>query len=239
MKSSNQRYLTENIIQPIKCKVVVMFFLMLFIPAQQALAVSCHCFKERSFKPAQPASADPYILATARNSLLAAASGIDKGAVVRERMTGATETDLWLSSYLSTLVDISPDELLNGKDRASSWAVAFDAMDLNTDKLGGLFNEARKADEAAGMARALADPVLGRSFNIQEPTLARLRDAGANIAESALSLYLGGQLNRTAESIFGEVTSGKKTWGALFYSLGIRIDTVGDLIGEAVQKHMK
>ena len=235
MKNSNQRCLTEHLIKSIKCKVVLLLFLILFIPAQQALAVTCHCFKERSFKAAQPASADPYILATTRNSLLAAAAGIDKGAVVRQRMTGATETDLWLSNYLSTRVDNrSADQLLDARDQASSWAAAFDAMNLNTEKLGGLFQTTRKADDADGMARSLADPVLGRAFTIPETTLAQMRDTGANIAETALSLYLTGQLNQTPESIFSEVKAGKKTWGVLLNSLGIKIETVGDRIAEAV-----
>ena len=85
------------------------------------------------------------------------------------------------------------------------------------------------------MARALADPVLGRAFETGETTLNHLRDAGANIAESTLSLYLAGQLDRTPETILAEVSNGNKTWGSLFSSLGVRIDTVGDLIAEAVR----
>ena len=218
---------------------IALFLVMFLLPVQEAHGVSCHCFKERSFKPSQPASADPYILATARNSLLAAASGIDKGAVVRQRMTGATETDLWLSRYLSTRVSRSADQLLNDRDRSSSWSAAFDAAQLDTGTLGTAFQEARKGSEADRMARALADPVLGRAFNAGEPTLARLRDAGANIAEAALSLYLAGQLNLTPEKIWSDIKAGEKTWGSLFNSLDIRIDTVGDRIGAAVQKHMK
>jgi hypothetical protein len=214
---------------------IALFLVMFLLPAQEAHGVTCHCFKERTFKPAQPASADPYILATARNSLLAAASGIDKGAVVRQRMTGATETDLWLSGYLSTQISRSADQLLDARDSSSSWSGAFDAVELETGKLGTAFQEARKADNADGMARALADPVLGRTFNTGEATLARLRNSGANIAESALGLYLAGQMNRTPESILSDVRSGGKTWGALFNSMGIQIDTVGDRIAEAVR----
>ena len=214
---------------------IALFLVMFLLPAQEAHGVTCHCFKERTFKPAQPASADPYILATARNSLLAAASGIDKGAVVRQRMTGATETDLWLSGYLSTQINKSADQLLSARDRSSSWSGAFDAVELDTGKLGTAFQEAREAGNADGMARALADPVLGRAFNTGKPTLARLRGNGANIAESTLSLYLANRMNRTPESILRSVKTGEKTWGTLFNSLGIRIDTVGDLIGEEVR----
>ena len=210
--------------------------LLLFLLAPDTSeGVSCHCFKDRSFKPSQPASADPYILATARNSFLAAAAGIDKGTVVRQRMTGATETDLWLSRYLSTQVDRPADQLLRARDSSSSWSAALDAVDLDTGSFGTAFQEARKTGDADGMARALADPVLGRAFNAGEPTLGRLRHNGANIAEAALSLYLAARLKRTPESLLAEVGKGKQTWGSLFNSLGIKIDTVGDVIGEAVR----
>ena len=212
-----------------------LLFVLLFIPTQTAYAVTCHCFKERAFEASTPASADPYILATTRNSLLAAAAGIDKGAVVRQRMTGATETDLWLSNYLSTRVDNrSAEQLLDARDKASSWAEALDAVGLDSGKLGTAFQTARKADDADGMARSLADPVLGRAFTVAEPTLAQMRDAGANIAETALSLYLARQMNQTPESIFSEVREGKKTWGVLLNSLGIKIDRTGDMIAETV-----
>jgi len=236
MKNRNQRSLTEPLIKSEKYKVVVLFFLMLVISAQQARAVTCHCLKDREFKPSQPASADPYILATARNSLLAAAAGIDKGAVVRQRMTGATETDLWLSRYLSTRVDQTADQLLEARDKASSWTGAFESVKLNTSKLGNAFNDARKAGDAEGMARALADPVLGNTFDAQGATLALLRREKANIAESAVALYLAVKMVRTPEDILNEVRQGKQTWGSLFHSQGIRVDTVGDLIAGAVKK---
>ena len=237
MGSKVCQFLTKYSRPSIRWVPLLLFLVMLPIQPQKAHGnVTCHCFKERSFEPSQPASADPYILATTRNSLLAAAAGIDKGTVVRQRMTGATETDLWLSNYLSTRVDNrSADQLLDARDQASSWPAAFDAMNLNTEKLGGLFQTARKADNADGMARSLADPVLGRAFTVPEPTLAQMRDTGANIAETALSLYLTGQLNQTPESIFSEVKEGKKTWGVLLNSLGIKIETVGDRIAEAVK----
>lgn len=205
-----------------------------FLQAQVVLAVTCHCFKERSFKPSEPASADPYILATTRNSLVAAASGIEKGAVVKLRMTGTTETDLWLSSYLSTRVNKSTDGLLEARDKASSWPAALDGINLDTADLGPAFNDARKAADDDGMARALADTVMGKVFEAGEPALKRLKNGGANIAESALSLYLADRMKKTPETIFKEVESGKQTWGSLLNSLGIKIDTIGDRITEAV-----
>jgi hypothetical protein len=219
-----------------KVSLVLLYLFVSLFSALEAGAISCHCFRERTFNPVQPASADPYILATTRNSLLAAASGIDKAAVVRQRMTGASETDLWLSLYLSTLVDRTPDLLLEARDSSSSWSAAFDAVDLQTGKLGTAFQGAREAGKADGMARALADTVLGKAFKAGETTLERLRDNDASIAESTLSLYLSGRLKRTPESLLKDVKTGSKTWGGLLNSLDIRFDEIGDLIAEEVKQ---
>jgi len=197
-------------------------------------AVTCHCFRERTFEPTRPASADPYILATTRNSFLAAASGVDKGTVVRQRMTGASESDLWLSLYLSTLVDLSPEDLLEARDRNTTWGKAFEAMGLTTE-LGPAFQAARKKDDADGMARALAEQVLAKTFDTAQPSLDRMREKGAGIAESALSLYLAARLTRAPDHILAEVQRGQETWGSLLHSLGVPIETTGGLIAQAVR----
>ena len=130
---------------------------------------------------------------------------------------------------------LSADQLLDSRDKSSSWAAALDNMNLDTLELGAAFNRAREEGDADAMARALADPVLGRSFNAGKPTLLRFRRRGADIAESVLSLYLAGKLKRTPDDILNEIRKGKQTWGSLLNSLGVRIDTVGSLIAEAVK----
>ena len=51
--------------------------------ARAAPATACHCFTSRTFDPQQPAAADPYILATARSSVLSAAFSVPKAALAR------------------------------------------------------------------------------------------------------------------------------------------------------------
>ena len=172
---------------------------------------NCHCFKDRAFDPMQPASADPYVLATARNSLVAAASDITKGKVVKMRMTGAEETDVWLELYLETE---------RGKEDAVSPA----------------FKTAEKAGDREAMAAVLADKVLARTYRVEEETISRLRGAGANTAGVTLSLLIYERTGRDPGNIFAEVTDGKTTWGKTISSLGIALDTTGDLIMKSVNR---
>lgn len=236
MRDQIRQYVRSPFPKSIGHSVMLLCTFLFFASAQHVFAVSCHCFRDRSFNPSLPASADPYILATVRNSLLAAASGVDKGAVVRQRMTGSTETDLWLSLYLAKQTGRPVEEIQNARDQTQSWTAALDAIDIDTSKLGSDFKTASGKNDPEGMARALADPVIGNTFNAGESTLKRLGEDGANIAETTLSLYLGELMNRTPESVWNEVRSGERSWGFLLNSQGVIIETTGDLIAELVRK---
>jgi len=65
--------------------------------AEQAGA--CHCYQDRTFDPERPAAADPYILATARSTLVSAAFGVAKRDLVGAVMTGAAADDLLLAHW--------------------------------------------------------------------------------------------------------------------------------------------
>ena len=199
---------TRNITITTVALVAIVLFLATFPAPSWG---GCHCFKDRAFDPMQPASADPYVLATARNSLVAAASDITKGKVVKMRMTGAEETDVWLEVYLETE---------RGKEDAVSPA----------------FKTAEKAGDREAMAAVLADKVLARTYRVEEETISRLRGAGANTAGVTLSLLIYERTGRDPGNIFAEVTDGKTTWGKTISSLGIALDTTGDLIMKSVRK---
>lgn len=204
--------------------------IMFTLPVQAN--VSCHCFKQRTYEPARPDSADPYILATARNGLLAAVSGIPKSDVVRARMTGATEKDLWFSLYLSGRTGTAPKTLKGARAASGSWTEALDSLNLSTEELGPGFQTARRAGDDPGMSRALADAALAEGFRVTGESLKRLREAGAGNAEIALSLLLAQRTGQKPEAVLKEVELKKQTWGSILFSAGIAPESVSDLIAE-------
>lgn len=205
-------------------------FLILLSPLQGWGIVTCHCFKQREFEPARPATVDPYILATARNSLLAASSGYRKGDVVRERMTGATESDLWFSLFLAARTGTSPGALREARTGAGSWKEALDALSIPTGKLGPAFEEARRTGEEEAMSQALADLALVNGFKVSREVLARLRSAGAGNAEAVLSLLLAQRTRRDPGAVLEDVTSKRHTWGWLLHAAGIVPESLTDII---------
>jgi hypothetical protein len=204
---------------------------MFSLPAQAG--VTCHCFKQRTFEPGRPDSADPYILATARNGLLAAASGTQKSDVVRARMTGATESDLWFSLYLAARTGTPVKTLKGARAGSTSWAEAVDSLQLSTDNLGPAFETARRAGDDEGMSLALADLALAHGFKVSSELLKKLRAAGAGNAEVALSLLLAERTKRQPEAVLEDVDLKRQTWGSLLFSAGIAPESVSDLIWRA------
>lgn len=201
------------------------------IPSRPVMGeVSCHCFKQREYQPDRPASADPYILATARNSLLAAASHNKKGDVVRARMTGATERDLWFSLFLALRTGTPTSTLKEARSRSGSWAAALDSLALPTEGLGPTFEAARKRGDEEGMSVALADLALAGGFDVDGKILRKLRSAGAGNAETVLCLLLAERGKRPPETILEDVITRRQTWGSLLHSAGIAPGSVGELI---------
>src|SRR5574338_923128 len=84
----------------------------------------CHCFRDRTFDPERPSAADPYILATARSSLLSAVFGPGKSVLVRKVMSGTAAEALWVAYWAAARSGADPEELLSRRERTGSWTRA-------------------------------------------------------------------------------------------------------------------
>jgi hypothetical protein len=195
-------------------------------------AVSCHCFQDRDYDPAAPGKADEYVLATARNSLLAGAFGMEKGDVVRARMGGASEADLWIAYQAKATTGADPDRLLEARGQSASWAEALKNLGIAPEALGKPFASALaagKTDEQA--AQFLADPFLSElPASGGEAAVKALRDAGADTAEAAVALLLQTLVNRPAVEFLKNVRMGTATWGTLLNNAGVTPQRAGKLI---------
>ena len=59
------------------------------IPVVAMPAITCHCFKDRSYDAARPAAADPYFLATTQNSCFAIVFNTDKKNIMMKKQQGS------------------------------------------------------------------------------------------------------------------------------------------------------
>lgn len=185
-----------------------------------APAISCHCFRDREFDPARPAAVDPYVLATARNSLLAAAFGVDKGEVVRSLMTGTSPDDLWVAHWVAAKTGGDAAKFLEAKSGKGTWKAALAGTDAG--RLGSAFSKSLGSGASDGvLAAEAADEVLVNRLRADPKNLQALRARGASTQAVILCTLLAPRAKRPAADLLAEVTSGRKTWGTLVSGLGL------------------
>jgi hypothetical protein len=212
-------------------------FVSAALPEARA-AVNCHCFRDRTFDPAAPSKADPYLLATARNGLLAGAAGVEKGVMVKARMTGGGENDLWIAYRIGVLASLPAEKLLAARAATPSWREALDGLQVTGDVGGPAFTLARSRGDDAGMARALADEALRTGFGLSGETVADLRAQDADNGEAALAAFLAGP-EEPAPALLRDVRSGRRTWGQILTARGEPSETVGDRIADKVRAALR
>lgn len=200
--------------------VLVIFFLLLPLPAAAAPAITCHCFTDRSFDPGSPAKADPYFLATTQNSFFALVFNADKKDIVMKKQQGISSDDLWVAYAVASESCSSPELLLKLKKNAETWT---DVL-TPTDALGVRFSAALKArSSSAQLAAAVVDEMFRRHKVLAGPELTALRQAGATSQELVLAAVLSARTRQPAQQIFQKVKKGSATWGALLQTA--KIDT--------------
>lgn len=201
---------------------VLVLVLVVALAAHAAAAptVTCHCFRDREYDPGRPGAVDPYALATARNSLLASAFGMEKGDVVRALMTGTSPEDLWVSHWAASRLGTDPRALRAARAERGSWKQALAGADAT--RLGPAF--ARALAEGRGdtaLADAAVDEVLVARLRVDPGALRALRQAGATSPEAVLACLLSPRLRKPAASLVAEARRGSASWGSLLREGGL------------------
>jgi hypothetical protein len=180
--------------------------------AGQGVAGGCHCFRERTYDPARPAAADPYILATSRSSLLSAAFAVPKAELVQGAMSGTPPEDMWIARWAGARAGRDAGALLEARGAKGSWKAAL----AGAPGLGGPFGAALARGAADAELAALAvDDVLAARFRADPAAVQALRAAGATSEEVVVATILAARLGTPTVPLLKAVQAGKTTWGAL------------------------
>jgi hypothetical protein len=202
-------------------------------PALAAPAVTCHCYRDRAFDPARPAAADPYLLATARSSLLSAAFGTPKRQLVEAVMTGSDPDELWVASWAGARTGRAAEALLAARRAEGSWKAALAGGE---GELGAAFAARLGAGaSAAELATLAADDVLAARFGLEVPALRALRDGGATTSELVLAAVLAPSLGQAAPWLLAAVRSGHRSWGQLLDGAGLTPQDLDRLVRARVR----
>jgi len=205
------RFITGSILQ-----LGLVVLLMLPIPALAIPAITCHCFTDRSYDPANPTLADPYFLATTQNSFFAAAFGVEKKTIVVKKQKGVSADDLWIAYWLAARFGKDPESLLQEHKIRGSWRQVATPLAIPAKSMGGRVAEALKTNAGdERLAGAVVDELL-LSFRFHgESELKALRQAGAGNQELVISGLLAARTRKPAIQLYKEVKGGGTSWGGL------------------------
>jgi hypothetical protein len=188
------------------------------VPARAASTAGCHCFQDRTFDPLRPGAADPYILATARSSLLSAAFGVPKADLVRAVMGGTAPEDLWIASWAGARAKRPAAALLAARGQRGSWKEALAGLAPFDGPFAAALARDAGAAELAGIA---VDDVLVTRAKATPSALRALRAAGATTEETVVATLLSAQIGAPVLPLVAEVKAGRATWGSVLRDAGL------------------
>lgn len=201
---------------------------LLFIsPAMAMQAPNCHCFQQRSFSTDNPATVEPYLLATTNNSLLAVAFNIPKRSIVKDKMGGAVDADLWVGYGLAQAYPYNGQTLIEKKKSFKNWSHFARSEQPDPDRL--------PAALMAGLTSSKSDDVLAdismaqtleKMFKLPASTTVQLLESGLDRQHLSLALMLALVKETTVEKVVDMAINEDGGWAKLTEAYGLAPDNM-------------
>jgi hypothetical protein len=206
-------------------RIIILFFICIFFssPVFCNPAITCHCFKDRSYNADDPGKIDPYLLATTQNSLMACVFDIPKKDIVQAKMSGTSGDDLWIAHYCASKSGVDPKKLMAAKKDAGSWKTALKREGVEFSKLGDKFSGLVSAGALEeSLSSEIVDYMLEKRLGAGPDVLKHLRAKGASSKEVILSTIFSLRSGHRSDEFYRTVTSGQMTWGNHMHALGLQ-----------------
>ncbi|MDW7772548.1 MAG: hypothetical protein SCH71_06620 [Desulfobulbaceae bacterium] len=209
-----------------------LFFFLLFPAAAFSAqpATGCHCFRDRTFNPADTFASDGYLLTTVFNSLTASYFSIPKRQIVMLKMKGGVHNeDLLIALYAGSRMGLEATDLLAEKKDGSWQQVLAEKQvpqSLRHDELYNRIREGLPVEDAAG---DIIREILNDRFGIMPESFAALVRQGASLREIALIFTLAEHVRTTPETIFSQYHDWGFSWSQIAHNFGLQPADVGKL----------
>ncbi len=218
------------------------FFLLLAllcipVPALSATSTSgCHCFRNRTFNPADRYSADDYLLTTTYNALIAASFDISKRQIVMKKMKGGVNgDDLLIGLYVSARTSTPMDILLSIRDNGGSWQDILQAPNLKEKGTAdAVLSRIRKGAKTGEITRMITDNMLCSKYNCSRQDLDDLQKDTLSDKETGLVFALKKQTGASLEKLVAMYQQQKMSWSEIAHHFKLTPAEVGkNILGES------
>ncbi len=194
---------------------ILLFFFLIPGLASATSTINCHCFQNRTFDQQNSAAADSYFLATTQNSFLSLVYNVDKGTIVKAKMSGVGGAHLWIVFDLAKRSGQRTSQVEQLYLHAKQWTDVFRQLRLTPQQLGETYWQMGGNPE--GLANYIVDQHLKKYFSVKPVELKKWRNQGMGRKELILAIILEGE----PDKLYHQVTSGMQTWGELLNEQGI------------------
>ena len=214
------------------CLVLVFFLLGSTLDSFAESAIQCHCFKNRSYNPADKFASDDYILATSFNSLLAKVFSIPKKQIIMIKMDeGVGQDDLLIGFKISKTTGIDIRNYLRLRNENKSWTEIVSDLPQqeksNNDPLLEAIRSGMPVEEAGDR---IADEMISQFYQVSPEEIEQLKMSGLNEKEMALLFVLVHYGGQKPEVLVKQYKKQGRSWSEIAYNLGLEPDAAGKLI---------
>ncbi len=218
----------------------ITFFLLLAlllipVPGWTGLTSGCHCFRNRTFDPADRFSADEYLLTTTYNSLIAAVFDISKRQIVMKKMKGGINgDDLLIGLYVSARTSTQLDILLSIRDNGGSWQDILQAPNLKEKGTAdAVLSAIRSGAQTGAITRMITDYMLRSKYGCSKQVLDDLRKYNLSDKETGLVFALNKQTGTSLNKLVEMYQQQKMSWSEIAHHFKLSPSEVGkNILGE-------
>ncbi len=185
---------------------------------------NCHCFKERTFNPANKFSSDSYILTTTTNSFISLYFHFDKKNIILMKMgKGVASEDVLIGLYVASRTGNDVHSLINYREQGMDWKSMLtrpefaDAVsrDPVLTRMAADFNP-------QDSSRFIMDHLLGRFFSVKPKILQTLRKRNLNSKEITLLLTLSARSSIGVDQLADFIRKQGLSYSEVAYNLGFQ-----------------
>ena len=175
----------------LKSKISLFLITLIFFTLDTAFhafaesTIQCHCFKERSYNPADRFVSDEFILATSFNSLLERSFDIPKRQIVMIKMNeGVAQGDLLIGLKVSKVTGIDVRKFFRLHKEDNTWAqIISDLQHQEKVKKNPLLEAIRSGITVEEAGGRIADEIIGEFYQVKPEEIEKLRKSGLNEKE--------------------------------------------------------